>query len=231
MTKTPPADFFTQDLAKAYDERNSQLSVISDNMHFLIRLILQDLPPNSRILCVGVGTGAEILSLSKLFPHFTFVGVDPSAAMLDVCRERLKQAGVLERCHLINGYVHDVPINQTFDAALSILVAHFIKREDRLVFLKELYRRIKKQGLLLNTEISYDLNSEDFPIMLKNWEKVQTLMGATPESLAHLPTQLRDTLTVLNPEDTVSLLKEAGFQNPVCFLRAFMIAGWHSQKN
>lgn len=144
MTKTSPADFFTQDLARAYDERNRQLSSISENMHFLIRLILQDLPTHSRILCVGVGTGAEILSLSKIFPHFTFVGVDPSSAMLDVCRERLKNSGILERCTLIHGYIHDVPKNEPFDAALSILVAHFIQREDRIIFFREIYNRLKK---------------------------------------------------------------------------------------
>lgn len=76
-------DHFT-DAARVYDERNRQLAPIADNMHFLIRLILKNAPMRARVLCVGVGTGAEILSLSKSFPEWTFVGVDPSTGMLDV---------------------------------------------------------------------------------------------------------------------------------------------------
>ncbi len=107
-------DHFTE-AAKVYDEKNKQLAPIADNMHFLIHLILKNASVKSRVLCVGVGTGAEILSLSTAFPEWTFVGVDPSIGMLDVCRERLKVAGVLDRCEFIHGYVHDVPQGENFD--------------------------------------------------------------------------------------------------------------------
>lgn len=39
---------------------------------------------------MGVGTGAEILSLSSAYPEWTFVGMDSSVSMLDVCRARLE---------------------------------------------------------------------------------------------------------------------------------------------
>lgn len=85
-------NFFSKEASQSYDERNSKLAPISDSMHFLIRLVLKDLPSRSRILCVGVGTGAEILSLSKAFPEWTFFGLDPSAEMLEVCTERLSRS-------------------------------------------------------------------------------------------------------------------------------------------
>ena len=66
-----PADHFNATAARAYDARNRNLSPIADCMHFLIRLALQDLPAKSHALCVGVGTGAEILSLAKVFPQWT----------------------------------------------------------------------------------------------------------------------------------------------------------------
>ena len=155
-------DQFTE-AAKVYDEKNRQLAPIADNMHFLIRLILKNAPVRARVLCVGVGTGAEILSLSKAFTEWTFVGVDPSIGMLDVCRERLGTAGVLSRCELIQGYVHDVPPGENFDVTLSVLVAHFVKREDRLSFYQAMSGRLCNGGFLINTEISYDLESQEFP--------------------------------------------------------------------
>jgi tRNA (cmo5U34)-methyltransferase len=229
-TKPTVIDHFTE-AAKVYDEKNRQLAPIADNMHFLIRLILKNLPVRAHILCVGVGTGAEILSLSAGFPEWTFVGVDPSIGMIDVCRERLKTAGVLNRCELIHGYVHDVPPAENFDAALSILVAHFVKREDRLSFYKAMCSRLRTDGFLINTEISFDLNSQEFPLMLKNWAAVQLLMGAPPESLANLSQVLREMLSVVSPLETEKLLQESGINLPIRFFQAFMICGWYGIKN
>src|SRR5690554_4011950 len=231
--KTNPTviDHFTNG-AMVYDERNRQLAPpIADNMRFLIRLILKNAPAHARILCVGVGTGAEILSLSDSFPEWTFVGVDPSIGMLDVCRERLTDAGVQDRCELIHGYVDDVPEGENFDAVLSILVAHFVKREDRLNFYQAMYSRLRADGILISSEISFDLDSPEFPLMLKNWETVQSLMGATPESLANLSVQLREMLSVISPIETESLLNQSGIHLPVRFFQAFMISGWYGIKN
>ena len=223
-------DFFTRDMAESYDAKNSKLAAISENMHFLVRLVLEDLPSRARVLCVGVGTGAEILSLAHAFPEWTFVGVDPSAAMLDVCRARLERDGVLQRCELVHGYVGDTPEGAEFDAVVSILVAHFVSRADRSAFYRTIHSRLKAGGCFVSTEISFDLDSAAFPGMLENWKRVQGLMGATPESLRALPEVLRDTLSVVSPEETGGLLKGAGFNLPVEFFQAFMIRGWYAKK-
>ncbi len=227
------ANFFTKEVSQSYDERNSKLTPISGNMHFLIRLVLKGLPTRARILCVGVGTGAEILSLASAYPEWTFVGLDPSDSMLDVCRERLKEAGVLSRCELVHGYIQDLANGQKyeqFDAAVSVLVGHFVKREERVGFFQHIAARVAKGGYVVNTEISFDLASAEFPSMLKNWEQVQTLMGATPESLAALPTQMREALTILPPSEVESLMRQSGIALPVRFFQAFMISGWYGKK-
>lgn len=229
MNKQNPIDFFTQDMARNYDEKNKKLSAISECMHFLSNLVLADIPEDANILCIGVGTGAEILSLSKHHPKWKFLGVDPSNSMLEVCQERLELAGLMGRCELLHGYVDDVPAESKFDVVLSILVGHFIKKEDRQNYYREISYRLKPHGTFINTEISFDLNSSVFPEMLKDWKQVQTLMGATPESLANLLNQLKDSLTVLPPEEVEKLLKDGGLVNPVRFFQAFMITGWHAK--
>ena len=223
-------DFFNQDMAKRYDEINSKLSAISDSLHFLARLVLADLPSRARILCVGVGTGAEILSLAKARPDWTFVGVDPSKEMLEVCRSRLAHEGLSERCELIHGYVQDAPEGAAFDAVLSILVAHFIPRVERQGLYSNVFKRLKSDGYFVSAEISADLDAPEFPEMLKNWEQVQTLMGATPESLENLPCTLRNALSVLSPAETIALWRESGFAAPIPFFQAFMIRGLYARK-
>ena len=222
--------FFDRQMAESYDERNSSLSPVSENMHFLIRLVLEDLPADARILCVGAGTGAEILSLARNNPGWRFVAVDPSAEMLEVCRKKLIEEELLDRCDLIHGYVTDAPSGPGFHAALSILVAHFVPREERAQFYRDIHDRLKPGGSFISTEICFDLDSPEFPHMLRNWERIQVRSGATRESLEKLPNMLRNTLCVLGPEETVLALKSTGFNSTLRFFQAFMISGFQAVK-
>ncbi len=227
---TAAPHFFNRETADAYDRRNAGLAPISDSLHFLMRLALADRSSDARVLCVGVGTGAEILSLAQAFPGWSFVGVDPSAEMLEICRRRLAEAGVLDRCELTQGHVHDAPGGPTFDAVVSLLVAHFIRREHRPAFYAAVHDRLKSGGRFLSAEISADLDTPEFPAMLEDWKQVQTLMGATADSLVRLADMMRDVLGVVPPTDTEALWRDAGFELPIPFFQAFMIRGWHATK-
>ncbi|BBC72038.1 SAM-dependent methyltransferase [Altererythrobacter sp. B11] len=233
MTESPsprdPARFFDRDMAAAYDQRNSGLKPISDCLHFLTGLVLTDLPDDARLLCVGVGTAAEILSLAQDHPGWSFVGVDPSAEMLEVARKRLEEAGLANRCELVAGYVEDVP-EQGFDAVTAMLVAHFIPLPDRPAFYSAIHQRLRPDGRFVSAEISCELDAPDFAAMLQDWGRVQARMGATEASLASLPDMLRNVLSVVSPGRTADLWNDAGFTPPVEFFQAFMIRGWHAQK-
>lgn len=229
LGKTEPEIKFDKDMSSSYDEHNKRLSKISDCLHFLSRLTLSDLPETARILCVGIGTGADILALSEAQPGWSFVGVDPSQDMLEVCRAKLEANGLADRCSFVHGYVQDVDADE-FDAAVSFLVAHFVPRDERPEFYQAISARLKPGGQFVSAEISYDLKSESFPAMLQNWSEMQRLRGATPESLEKLPTVLRDQLSVLSVADTETLLQENGFVDPLKFFQAFMISGWHARK-
>lgn len=224
---TNAAGLFNKEAAEAYDRRNAALKPIADALHFLMRLALADLPDDARVLCVGVGTGAEILSLAEARPGWTFVGVDPSAEMLGVGRHRLEQAGVADRVELIHGYVDDVA-ETGFDVVVALLVAHFIRRPERRTFYATVHDRLEPGGRFLSAEISTDLAAPEAPAMLADWAQVQAMMGATPESLARLPEVLRDVLGVVPPAETEAMWREAGFATPVPFFQAFMIRGWHA---
>lgn len=226
----PPVDFFTKEHASLYDEKNHKLAPISDGLHFLTRLVLQDLPARARVLSVGAGTGAEILFLASAFPEWSFVAVEPSLAMLDVCRSKVDAANLSDRCQFVHGFTADVPGGAGFDAALAIFVAHFVKRAERARFYNNIAAHLRDGGYLVNAEISFDLNSLAFETMLANWASIQEVMGATPESLRSLPKQLRDVLTVLPEEEVEALLRQAGIKVPVRFYQAFMISAWYGVK-
>lgn len=148
MSKRAPPDFFTQEQAERYDERNYKLAPIINGLHFLIALTLEKLPARSRVLSVGAGTGAEIISLAKSYADWTFVAVEPSLSMLNVCRKRVEESGYLDRCEFVHGSANELPVKQNFDAVLSVLVGHFVKSADRLNFYTNLVRHLRSGGYL-----------------------------------------------------------------------------------
>lgn len=85
---------FDQEFASSYDKRRAKWSSVWDALHLLIRAVLSELPTNARILCVGVGTGSELIDLAQAFPHWHFTAVEPSAPMLDLCRQKAEASGI-----------------------------------------------------------------------------------------------------------------------------------------
>src|SRR5690606_25422152 len=91
--------------AAGYDERWAKTAPIRDALHFLLEAVLADLPDDARILCVGAGTGEEIDHFAKRRPGWTFVAVEPSGAMLEVCRAKAEKGGYADRCLCHAGYL------------------------------------------------------------------------------------------------------------------------------
>lgn len=74
MKNQQPAIVFDQKVASSYDNRWAKLAPIRDSLDLFIRAILCELPTDAQILCVGVGTGAELIALAQEFPQWQFGG-------------------------------------------------------------------------------------------------------------------------------------------------------------
>src|SRR5688500_7018160 len=95
--------------AAGYDKQWDRLAPVRDGLHFVLESAFANLPRDARILCVGVGTGAELERLAKAFPEWSFTAVDPAGAMLDVCRRRAEAGGFVARCQFHEGYLDSLP--------------------------------------------------------------------------------------------------------------------------
>jgi tRNA (cmo5U34)-methyltransferase len=112
--------------AASYDAQRAKTAPITDCLYFLLESLFAGLPANARILCVGVGTGAELAHLAKKNPGWQFTAVEPSGSMLDVCRQRARKEGFASRCHFHEGYLDSLPATEPHDAATCFLVSQFI---------------------------------------------------------------------------------------------------------
>ena len=133
---------FAGDMAANYDARNEPMAPLRDALHLLAgRLLLQDLAETVEILCVGAGTGKEVLHLASLAPGWRLTALDPSADMLAVCKREVEAAGIADRVRLFEGYVDELDDGIAYDAAHLHPRFPFHHRPDRTSGLFHRHRR------------------------------------------------------------------------------------------
>lgn len=228
----PPAtpNHFDQQSAARYDERWAPLAPLRDSLHLQMRLILQELPTDARILCIGVGTGAELLALARAFPSWRFVAVDPSAPMLDVCRQRAEQAGIAGRCEFHAAYLHELPADLRCDAATAILVSQFVTDPaQRIAFFREIARRLRPGAPLVSADLGH-LPAGQHEQLLPVWRRLQALSGATPEQIEKTMTAYGREVAVLPPAEIEAMLLQAGFSAPALFSQSLLIHAWFARR-
>lgn len=103
--------------APGYEKQWERMAPIRECLYCIVESLFVDLPENARILCVGVGTGAELAHLARKFPYWRFTVVEPSGAMLEICRQRATAEGFTTRCYFHEGYLESLPTQDMHDAA------------------------------------------------------------------------------------------------------------------
>jgi tRNA (cmo5U34)-methyltransferase len=134
-------------------------------------MVLSDLPADARILCIGVGTGKELIDLAQVFPQWRFTAVEPAAPMLDICRQRAEECGIAaSRCTFHEGFLDSLPESDSFDAATCILVSHFITQiEERRNLFRQIAARLRPGGYLVNADIASDMSASAHQSLFEIW--------------------------------------------------------------
>jgi tRNA (cmo5U34)-methyltransferase len=231
MTQAAEPMAFDQTNAASYDQRFTKLLPMKDALHLLMRLILSELPANARILCVGAGTGAELIYLAQAFPGWSFTAVDPSAPMLNICRQRVAEQGIVARCTFHEGYIDTLPEMEYFDAATTILVSQFIlPQNERRKFFSVIASRLLSGGLLINADLAIDTADATSNRLFEMWLRAWKHTGVADEQLENLKASLDRSVAVLPPETVKLLIGSSGFDTPTQFLQTFLIHAWYAQK-
>ncbi|KYG67063.1 hypothetical protein AZI86_08605 [Bdellovibrio bacteriovorus] len=228
MEKSDLLTFFGEAQAKSYDERWNKLAPVANSLHFLIRIVLGNLPAKARILCVGAGTGAEVLFLAEHFPQWTFTLVEPSGPMLKVAREKMKAAGISDRCDFHEDFLHTHVSADLYDAATTLFVSQFLTvKTEREDFFKEIAKRLRPGGILINSELTTPALCEEFDRMFDVWLRAQNL---APAEGVLLREAWNTQLAVSSDEQIQSVVQAGGFDRPVRFFQALFMCAWFSKK-
>ncbi len=220
-------NMFNESAAK-YDEQYAKTIAIKDALHFLMNAILSDLPQESRLLCIGAGTGQELLYFAKAFPKWKFTVVEPALAMMDICRVKAENQGIASRCSFYNGYLDTLPGDEKFNAATSILVSQFIKeKEERIAFFSGIASRLDKGGILINADLAADFTTEKFKKLFGIWTN---MLNIPSEKAVFLQEQWKKDLAVVPVNEVENIIASGGFEPPVLFYQTLFIHAWYTIK-
>lgn len=216
--------------ASSYDERWAKTAPIRDALHFLLEAVFAQLPTNARLLCIGVGTGEELNYLAKRFPQWTFTAVEPSGAMLDVCRGKAEQGGFVSRCQFHEGYLESLPIQRGFDAATCFLVSQFIlDRKARADFFRSVAARLCPGGIMASSDLASEVGSREYESLLETWYNMMSVAGIAATGVEQMRAAYAKDVGLLPPAEVASIIKSGGFDEPVLFYQAGLIHAWFSR--
>ncbi|MCM5554094.1 class I SAM-dependent methyltransferase [Pleomorphomonas sp. NRK KF1] len=187
------------------------------DLHRMAAILLAERAPDTgEILVVGAGGGLELRAFAEGQPGWRFLGVDPSAGMLDLARHMLgPHAG---RADLRLGTVDAAP-SGPFDGATCLLTLHFLDRDERLRTLREIHRRLRPGAALVVAHHSAAPGAD-----LTRWlsRSLAFAGNPTPDAAA----QMARHLPALTTEEDEALLRDAGFSEIALFYAAFSFRGW-----
>ena len=217
--------------AAGYDKQWAKMAPIRNGLHFLLESIFAELPTDARVLCVGVGTGAELVHLAQKYPCWRFTAVEPSGPMLDVCRQRAKEEGFTSRCDFHEGYLDSLPAGDGHDAATCFLVSQFILEEQaRSQFFHEIANRLKLGGILASSDLASEVGSQDYEALLHAWMNMMAGASIPPEDRERMREAYAKDVAVLPPNTVASIIKSGGFESSVQFFQAGLIHAWFSKR-
>lgn len=216
--------------ASNYDERWARTAPIRDALHFLLEAVFAGLPADARILCVGAGTGEEMDYLARRFPRWTFTAVEPSGAMLEVCRGKAERGGFASRCRFHEGYLDSLPAQDAFDAATCFLVSQFIlEQEARAAFFRSIAARLRSGGILASSDLAAETGSSEYDALLATWLDMMLAAGIPASGLEQMRAAYARDVAILPPAQVASIIASGGFGEPVMFYQAGLIRAWFSK--
>ncbi len=216
--------------AATYDQKWSQLAPINQTLHLLAGAVLAKLPAEARLLCVGAGTGNEILALARRFPGWRFTAVEPSLPMLEVCRRRCREEGIDARCAFHAGFFDTLSPVESFDAATAFLVSQFIlDYEERSRFFRTIAGRLRIGGVLISSDLAGDPAAPESQDLLEAWYALMGGNGVSAEGVAKMREAYVRNVAVLPPAAVEEMIVRGGFARPTRIFQAGLIHAWFAR--
>ncbi|WP_141455420.1 class I SAM-dependent methyltransferase [Pseudoxanthomonas sp. z9] len=186
-------------------------------------LLAERAPADARVLVLGAGGGLELKAFAQAHPGWTFTGVDPAQAMLDLAARTL--GPLAARTQWVTGTIDDAPTDP-FDAGACLLTLHFLPAGERLRTLREVRRRLRPGAPFVVAHASFPQHGNQRARWLSRYAAFAIASGIEPAQAAAGRDAIDRHLHLLAPAEDEALLADAGFTGIELFHVGFTFRGW-----
>lgn len=183
---------------------------------------------NARVLVVGAGTGTEVLALADIDDSWTFTAVEPSAAMVDVARARIDDAGLTNRVTFHVGTLDTLDDADPFDAATAVLVMHFMPADVKASVFQDISSRLKPEAPLVMVHPIGAPDTDKHALAMHAWH--DHMEQTMPEKADDVYANVQETLHFISEDAQAEMLATAGFGEATRFHSRMVFGAWIAAK-
>ena len=220
MTK----DFNNPMVVDGYDEHIRKLIPGYELIHLQVHALLESyLNEYAYILIVGCGTGYELQYLLEQFPKWTFTAIDPALNMLEKAKNHIQSLALSDRVNFIHGDTSTLNSNhEKFDAALAILVSHFVPVENKATFFQDITDSLNPNGLCISVDLT-QISTQDELKVLKN---IALKTGLSEKQSQSMIERLERDFHLLSATDLLDLYQQSGLRQSKSFTQILNYYGF-----
>ena len=142
-----------------------------------------------------------------MFPQWTFTATELSGTKLDKAQQYLQPFNAADRVEFILGDIDSLASERLYDAALAILVSHFIAIPEKPNFFDSIYVRLKPSAIFM----TFDLTAIESEQDLESLENIAQINGLTAPQAKAMTRRLADDFHLLSASETCTALTLSGF--------------------
>jgi SAM-dependent methyltransferase len=141
------------DFADVYDSWVASAPITRLNHAFYVNKLLE---PEGPVVELGVGNGRICIEVAKRGKRI--VGVDSSSKILELCRRRVREAGVSDRLTLIQADFRDFELVEPAELITIPFhsIGHLLTLQDKLAAMKQIHSQLRPGGRFIFDHFLFD---------------------------------------------------------------------------
>ncbi len=172
---------------------------------------------------LGCSTASTLISAASQLnplPSGKLVGIDSSAEMLAVARQKIATKGLSYSIELYQGKAENTNIAKC-SVVFCNYILQFISKGERLSLLRSIYNALLPGGALLLSE-KCDPNNESLKEVWQDlYYQFKERHGYTQEEITAKQAALKNVLLPLSLGENLALLRQAGFEKAEILMKAY----------
>ncbi|MEN8232750.1 MAG: carboxy-S-adenosyl-L-methionine synthase CmoA [Thermodesulfobacteriota bacterium] len=214
---------FNERVADVFDDMlDRSVPFYKQVIEMTVEILDRSLQAGDTVYDLGCSTGTTLITLAGKLEseNLKFVGIDNSKAMLDKAMRKAEMFSMADRIDFV-----EMDITQAeFSGAGGIMLNYtlqFIKPLTRAGFLKNIYRGLRHNGVLIFSEKIVCRDKQLDQQFLDSYHQFKKRRGYSELEIANKREALEDVLLPLTIQENYDLLMQAGFSRVETFCQWF----------